>query len=96
MAADRVLPGRSGGLRRDFDVLQMSRLVRPPCTKDCPRRRVQPNCHNREYCPEWGKFLDAEADWKAKKEEIVKKENDTDKYMKACFRRLAIRAGKDG
>lgn len=28
-----------------------------PCTKDCPKRSAA--CHNREICPDWGKYEDA-------------------------------------
>lgn len=94
MAADRVLPGRFGGGQRDPDVFQMSRIVRPPCTKDCPRRRAQPNCHNREYCPAWGEFEDAEAAWKAEKAKKIKLGRDADGFTKASCRRLAKRQGK--
>ena len=74
----------------------MSRTVVPPCSKDCPRRRVQPNCHNREYCPAWGEFEDAEAERKAEKRKQIKEEKDVNVFIKSSCRRLAKRAGKRG
>lgn len=65
----------------------MSRTVLPPCKKDCPRRRVQPNCHNRDYCPEWGKFEDAEAAWKAERMRIIKETKDAEAFTKSSCRR---------
>ena len=29
----------------------------PGCPKDCPRRSIQPNCHNAETCEIWAKYL---------------------------------------
>ena len=26
--------------------------------KDCPRRTVEPNCHNVETCPDWAKEVE--------------------------------------
>lgn len=31
--------------------------MKHPCTKDCPRRTAY--CHNRDVCPDWGKYEDA-------------------------------------
>lgn len=72
----------------------MSRVVVPPCTKDCPRRRAQPNCHNREYCPEWGEFEDAEAARKTEKRKQVEKERDIQELAKETSRKLKYKHGK--
>jgi hypothetical protein len=37
--------------------------------KDCPRRTVEPNCHNVETCPDWAKE-------EAKKAERYRKKQD--------------------
>lgn len=44
--------------------------VPAPC-KDCPRRRraPEPDCHNRDYCPEWGVYED-------RCKEALKREHD--------------------
>ena len=31
--------------------------IHSPCTKDCTRRSIDPNCHNSEYCEAWGKYV---------------------------------------
>ena len=40
--------------------------MKHPCTKTCPRRTA--HCHNREVCPDWGKYEDA---YRAKREEVA-------------------------
>ena len=37
-----------------------------PCTKNCPRRTAY--CHDREVCPDWGKYDDA---YKAEREAVA-------------------------
>lgn len=39
-----------------------------PCTKDCPRRSIDPNCHNVDICPEWAEYMTdkVETDTKAR------------------------------
>ena len=68
--------------------------LNPPCRKDCPRRRAQPNCHNREYCPAWGEFEDAEALRKEKLKRHVQSEKDANAAEKAAKARLAKRGGR--
>lgn len=36
-------------------------MIQAPCTKDCPRRSINPNCHNADICPEWGEYEKAKA-----------------------------------
>lgn len=36
---------------------------KPPCTRECPRRSF--DCHNREVCPDWGRYEDELAAWNA-------------------------------
>lgn len=36
-------------------------MIQGPCTKDCPRRSVSPNCHNADICPEWAEFMKQKA-----------------------------------
>lgn len=35
----------------------MSRL-KPPCSADCPRRSIVPNCHNPDICPDWARYME--------------------------------------
>lgn len=72
----------------------MNRALRPPCGKDCPRRRAQPNCHNRDYCPAWGEFQDAEAVRKEAKKKEADREADVNIFIKTSYRRLKNRARK--
>lgn len=93
MDADRVCAGCVAGAGGDPGTGTVS-APKPPCARDCPRRRVQPNCHNRDYCPAWGKFEDEEAARKEALEKRINEERDAVCVMKASARRLAKRGGK--
>lgn len=54
----------------------MKRRLDPPCSKDCPRRSVSPNCHNPELCPEWAAYLKKQAALKAARQNFKAAEDD--------------------
>lgn len=56
-----------------------------PCTKDCPRRT--PYCHNREVCPDWGKYEDADRANRAKAEAARKAGRDFSAVRHGAARR---------
>ena len=35
----------------------------PPCTRDCPRRSILPNCHSVDFCPDWAEYLESMRAW---------------------------------
>ena len=69
---------------------EMSRPT-PPCGRNCPRRRAVPNCHNRDYCEAWGKYEDADAEWKAAELKSRMEERDIDGFYTASYRRYLRR-----
>lgn len=49
---------------------------RPGCPKDCPRRSIQPNCHNVETCETWAKYITQQESAKKAKEKVRAAERD--------------------
>jgi len=65
----------------------------PPCGRNCPRRSAAPNCHNRDYCEDWGKYEDAVAAWKATEFKGRMEERDVEGFHKASYRRYLYLTG---
>ena len=47
---------------------------KPPCTRECPRRSMV--CHDREICPDWGRYQDELSAWKLMVYSAKQKEDD--------------------
>ena len=67
----------------------------PPCSRDCPRRRASPNCHNRDYCREWGLYEDADAAWKVEQRKAIAAERDVEGSHKSSYRRYLRLTGME-
>lgn len=44
-----------------------------PCTKDCPNRCADPNCHDEAVCDKWRAYRAAQAERTKEKEEYINK-----------------------
>ena len=52
-------------------------LVKPPCTRNCPRRTRY--CHNPDVCPDWKRYLAAKA-----KQDAAIKAGQADQRQSNC------------
>lgn len=62
-----------------------------PCDRNCPRRKA--GCHDRAYCPDWGIYKDADAQWQAERRKYIMAERDMSELKKAGQRRYLQRNG---
>ena len=63
----------------------------PGCPKDCPRRSIQPNCHNVETCEIWAKYVAKREAEQTAKFRVLAAERD----LEDIAVRRAIRTAKE-
>lgn len=63
-----------------------------PCARQCPRRSV--GCHNKDYCPDWGKYEEAMARFRVSESKRKQAEADCKGTNRASVRLYLRRSGK--